>query len=320
MNESRDSSRTSRTDWTGASLAVLGFGGLVFGLIEWPKLDANRPILLATMTVGAALLVGLILVERRVEAPMVPPGLFRSRTFALANLLTLFLYGALTTVFWLVPLNLIQVQHYSATAAGAALLPFPLLLFLLSRWSGGLTASIGSRLPLTVGPIVAAIGFALYAWTGLGGSYWTTFFPAVMVLGLGMSIVVAPLTTTAMSAVDEQHAGVASGVNNAVARLAGLIAVAVFGIMLVRAFDARARPEISRLDLSSTAREAIERELPRLAGAEIPESIPDASRAAAREAIAEGFLSGFRVVMITAAILALAAAGAGVFIRDVQFK
>src|SRR5215212_7205874 len=249
---------------------------------------------------------------------MVPPALFRSRTFSLANLLTLFLYGALTTVFWLVPLNLIQVQHYSATAAGAALLPFPLLLFLLSRWSGGLTASVGSRLPLTVGPIVAAIGFVLYARTGLGGSYWTTFFPAVVMLGLGMSIVVAPLTTTAMSAVDEQRAGVASGVNNAVARLAGLIAVAVFGIMLVRAFDGTARPEIDRLALSSAARRAIERELPRLAGAEIPASIPAGPRADARRAIDEGFLSGFRLVMITAAVLALAAAAAGAFIREEQ--
>jgi hypothetical protein len=318
MSESRDRSRTSRTDWTGATLAVLGFGGLDFGLIEWPKLDANRPVLLGMMTGGAALLVALILIERRIEAPMVPPGLFRSRTFALANLLTLFLYGALTTVFWLVPMNLIQIQHYSATAAGAALLPFPVLLFLLSRWSGGLTASVGSQLPLTVGPIVAAIGFALYARTGLGGSYWTTFFPAVVVLGLGMSMVVAPLTTTAMSAVDEQRAGVASGVNNAVARLAGLIAVAVFGIMLVRAFDARARPEIGRLDLSSAARAAIGHELQRLAGAEIPESIPAAPRAAVRRAIDEGFLSGFRLVMITAAVLALGAAGAGAFIREAR--
>jgi len=242
--------------------------------------------------------------------------LFRSRTFVLANLLTLFLYGALTTVFWLVPMNLIQIQHYSATAAGAALLPFPLLLFVLSRWSGGLTASIGSRLPLTVGPIVAAIGFALYARTGLGGSYWTTFFPAVVVLGLGMSIVVAPLTTTAMSAVDEQHAGVASGVNNAVARLAGLIAIAVFGIMLVRSFDAHARPDIGRLELPSSARVTIARELPRLAGAEVPDSIAAPQRLAVRRAIDDAFVSGFRLVMITAAIFALAAAATGALIRE----
>jgi len=145
MSESRDPSRTSRIDWTGAGLAVAGLG-------------ASQPLVFVTMGCGAVSLAALVVVERRVAAPMLPIGLFRSRPFTLANLLTLFLYGALATVFWLVPLNLIQVQHYSATGTGAALLPFPILMFLLSRWSGGLAARVGSRLPLTIGPIVAAVG------------------------------------------------------------------------------------------------------------------------------------------------------------------
>jgi predicted MFS family arabinose efflux permease len=245
---------------------------------------------------------------------MLPIGLFRSRTFTLANLLTLFLYGALATVFWLVPLNLIQVQHYSATGAGAALLPVPMLMFLLSRWSGGLTARVGSRLPLTIGPIVAAVGLVLYARSGVGGSYWTTFFPAVVVLGLGMAIVVAPLTTTAMAAVEAQHAGVASGVNNAVARVAGLIAIAVFGILLVRSFDVRVRAALDRLGLPAAARTAIDRELPKLAGAEIDAPIESAQRVAARRAMDESFVSAFGLVMMAAAAVALAAALAGALI------
>jgi EmrB/QacA subfamily drug resistance transporter len=316
MIESRDTSRTSRVDWAGAGLAVVGLGGVVFALLEWPQ-PASRPLVYATMGCGVAALAALVVVERRVPGPMLPLGLFQSRTFALANLLTLFLYGALMTAFWLVPLNLIQVQHYSAAAAGAALLPFPLLMFLLSRWSGGLVARVGSRLPLTIGPIVAATGLALYARAGIGGSYWTAFFPAVVVLGLGMAIVVAPLTTTAMTAVEAEHAGVASGVNNAVARVAGLIAIAVFGIMLVRSFDARATTALDRLQLPAPARTAIDQELPKLAGAEIDAAVDVPQRVAARRAIDESFVAAFSVVMIAAAVVALAAAASGALIRPV---
>jgi len=315
MDESRDPSRSSRIDWAGAALAVLGLGGVVFALLEWPRLDADRVLVRAAMLGGVASLAALVVVERSVPGPMLPIGLFRSRTFSLANLLTLFLYGALATVFWLVPLNLIQVQHYSTTAAGAALLPFPVLMFLLSRWSGGLTARVGSRLPLTIGPIVAALGLALFARLGIGGSYWTTFFPAVAVLGFGMAIVVAPLTTTAMTAVEAQHAGVASGVNNAVARIAGLIAIAGFGLLLVRSFDVRVSAALDRLDPPAAARTAIDRELPKLAGAEIPPAIESPQRVAARRAIDESFVSAFGVVMMSAAAVALAAAVAGAFIR-----
>jgi EmrB/QacA subfamily drug resistance transporter len=316
MKESRDVSRTSRIDWSGAGLAVLGLGSIVFALLEGPRPGVNRPLLLATMAGGFTLLVAFVAVEHRVAEPMLPLVLFRSRVFTLANLLTLLLYGALSTVLWVVPLDLIQVQRYTATEAGAALLPFPVLMFLLSRWSGGLVARVGSRLPLTIGPMVAATGLALYARPAIGGSYWTTFFPAVAVLGLGMAVVVAPLTTTAMGAVEAQHAGVASGVNNAVARVAGLLAIALFGILLVRTFHARIEPALDRLELPAAVRTAVEGELPKLAGAEIDAPMESAQQTAVRRTIDESFISAFRLVMIAAAAVALAAALVGAGIRQ----
>jgi EmrB/QacA subfamily drug resistance transporter len=313
MTESRDPSRTSRTDWSGAALAVLGLGGIVFGLLEWPPLGPGHPLVLGALAIGVVSLALLFVVERRVENPMVPLALFRSRTFTLTNALTLLLYAALSMVMFLVPLNLIQVQHYTATAAGAALLPFPLIMFALSRWSGGLVARTGSRLPLTVGPAIAALGLALYARPGIGGSYWMTFFPAVVVLGFGMAVTVAPLTTTVMGAVDPRHAGVASGVNNAVARVAGLVAIAVFGVMLARTFEAQVRPRLEALALPRSAGGDLDRELPKMAGADLSQlsSVPPAQRIQVRTIIDEGFVFAFRVIMIGTAALALAAAAAG---------
>lgn len=315
MDESHDPSRTARIDWTGATLAVLGLGGLVFGLLEWPPLGPGHPLVLGTLIAGAISLVLFIGVERRSSNPMMPLDPFRSPAFTRANLLTLLLYAALGVILFLVPLNLIQVQGYTATQAGAALLPFPVIMFAMSRWSGGLVGRVGSRLPLTVGPALAAIGVAMCAGPGIGGSYWTTFFPPVVVLGVGMAITVAPLTTTAMGAVDPRHAGVASGINNAVARVAGLLAIAVFGVLLARTFEAQVKPALNALGLRASTRATIDRELPKMAGADVDTVDAPASRTSIREAIDRSFVSAFRVVMLAAAALAVGAALVGATIR-----
>lgn len=306
--ESRDEDANTTLDWRGAALATLGLGTLVYGLIESSRLGFGHPLVLATLIGGALSLAGFFLVEARSPSPMLPLALFRSRNFSGANLLTLFLYTALGGGMFFFPLNLIQVQGYSATAAGAAWLPFILILFLLSRWSGGLVKAYGAKVPLIAGPGIAALGYALFMVPGVGGSYWTTFFPAMVVLGLGMAVSVAPLTTTVMNAVPEKRAGVASGVNNAVSRIGGLLGVAVLGIVIVYTFNHELDRRLAPMDLAPEVRRSIDNQRVRLAGAELPSGIDERTRVALRQAIEEAFVFGFRRVMLTSMVLALMSA------------
>ncbi len=305
--ESRD--EMSKTlDWRGAILVTIGLGSLVYGLLESSHLSITDPLILTALGAGIAALTGFLVTEATVPFPMMPLQLFRSSTFSGANLLTLFLYSALGGVLFFFPFNLIQVQGYSATAAGAAFLPLILLMFLLSRWSGGLVSSYGAKRPLIIGPAVAAVGFALFAIPGIGGSYWVTFFPAVLVLGLGMAISVAPLTTTIMSTVKSQQAGVASGINNAVARTAGLLSIALLSPLVASIFNRDLDRRLVQLHISPAIQHLLAPERIKLAGAQVPLGLDVAVSAALRNAIAESFVSSFRAVMIIAMVLAITSA------------
>lgn len=307
MPESRDPA-AQRVDWLGATLAALGLGSLVFGLIEAPERGWSDPLILLTLGAGVLLLISFVMVEKRIQAPMMPLGLFRSRTFSGANLLTLLLYAALGGALYFVPFVLIQVQGYSSTEAGAALLPFVLLMFALSRWSGGLIGRFGAKTPLVVGPLIVAGGFALFAVPGIEGSYWSTYFPAVVVLGLGMAITVAPLTTAVMSAVDDRRSGIASGVNNAVSRTASLLAIAIFGVVVATVFKSELGNRLHDLGLDPETRAAVEIQSDDLAAAEAPPTVDVQTRTAIDEAIDRSFLGGFRLAMLVASAMAIASA------------
>jgi len=297
-----------RIDWSGALLATVGLGGLVAGFMESVNLGWRSPLVCASLILGVACLIALVVVEGSVTSPMLPLALFESRSFTGANLLTLFLYAATGIFFFLFPLNLIQVQSSSATAAGAALLPFILLMFVLSLWSGGLVARYGPRIPLIAGPLIVSVGFALFAVPSVGESYWKAFFPAIVVLGFGTSITVAPLTTVVMNSVDLDRVGSASGINNAVARVAGVLAIAVFGIVMVKAFGSELNRSLAHLSLSPAVLRQIHSEEIKLAGLQVPVGLNPSTSAEINESVNEAFVFGFRIVMLACAGLSLASA------------
>jgi EmrB/QacA subfamily drug resistance transporter len=312
--ESRDETASRNLDWSGAALATFGLGAITYALIDYSSgvssggssgdsfvAYGHEAVVWGLGVAGIGALLLFLVVESRSPAPMVSLHLFRSRDFSGANLLTFMLYAPLGGMLFFFPLDLIQVQHYTATEAGGALLPFILLIFLLSRWSGGLVARYGARLPLTIGSLVAAAGFALFLRPGIGGSYWSTFFPAVIVLGIGMAMVVAPLTTAVMESIPSEEAGVASGVNNAVSRIASLLAVAVFGLVLSAGFNRALDRSLAQMQLSTSLRQSVDMQRSKLAGAEIGDL-------RVQRAFDEAFVSGYREVIWVSVVLALLSA------------
>jgi len=305
--ESRDEG-ARKLDLPGAALATVGLGGIVFGFLESSKLGLGDPWVIGSLVVGAAALAAFIVVEARSREPMMPLSLFRSRNFTGANTFTLLLYLALSGALFFLPFNRIYVQGYSATAAGAAVVPAIGLMFFLSRYTGGLTDRFGARLPLVLGPAIAALGFALFAVPGIGGSYWTTFFPAAVVLGIGLSVLVPAVTTVALNSVEGKHSGLASVINNTFSQTAALLAIAVLGVLMFATFESNLDGRLMDLDLPSEARQQLEEEKINLAAVEVPEGLEAELTTTVERAVDEAFVSGYRVVMLAAATLALVSA------------
>jgi EmrB/QacA subfamily drug resistance transporter len=228
--ESRDED-TQALDWPGALAAAASLGVLTYGLTAAPG-SGWTTLTWSLIAAGVALFGAFLIIEQRSRMPMMPLALYRSRAFSTLNAMTFLLYFALGGALFLLPFELIRVDGYSATAAGAALIPFALVMGLFSSAAGTLASHVGNRAQLAVGPIIAGIGIAWLGWTNPGGDYSTTRLPALLVLAIGMTLTVGPLTAAVMSAAQGHHTGLASGVNNAVARVAGLLAVAVVTLIV----------------------------------------------------------------------------------------
>jgi EmrB/QacA subfamily drug resistance transporter len=311
--ESRDPDANQALDWPGTILAFLSLGSLAYGLIAWPSSGLTDGLVLTSLFAGSALFVAFLWVEHQSPAPILPLALFRSRTFSAVNLLTLLLYAALGGALFFLPFALIQVHGYPATLAGAAFLPFTIIMAGLSRWAGGLLDRFGARLPLVVGPAIAALAFGVLALTISHGSYLMVLVP-IVILGIGMVISVAPLTTTVINSVPTHQAGVASGINNAVASVANLLAVAILGAVALAIHDHDLDRQLQTTGLSAGVRQGIEIARGTFVVEPALSGIQGSDRQVAETIIKGSLAEGIQFVMLIAAGLALAGAAAGALI------
>ena len=306
--ESFGESADQSVDWIGAVLAVVGLGALSFGLIYGGKFGFSQALGAGAVVGGVGALIAFVVAQARVRAPMMPLGMFKSKNFAGANLLTVLLYAPLGGGTLFLPIIMIEVYGYSALAAGAAYLPVVFLLATISRFAGGMINRTGATIPLVVGPTIAALGWAYFALPYFSGSYWTTFLPGFLLLGLGMSIAVAPLTTVVMTSFDQGKAGVASGINNAASRASGLVAVALFGALVTLIFNAELATALVGIDLPAAALAALDAQDNLLTAAQIPDGLAPEMADQLGTAIDESFLAGYRAAMWLSAVLAAASA------------
>lgn len=303
--ESRNAHADPRIDWAGAVCITLGLGGVIFGLIEGPTIGWRTVAVWLALVLGVISLAAFVAIELRSAHPMVPLGLFRSRKFSATNLATLAIYAAFNGALFFTVLDLQQIQGYSAFAAGLALLPISSVLLALSRRSGSVADRVGPRLPMTVGPLLVTLGYLLLLRMSPGVSYPAVVLPAVLVLALGMVITIAPLTTAVMSAVDVDYTGTASGINNAVSRVAAALAIAGLGVLIAVAFSGALDARLPALPISAQARAQLHGDEAKLGATTVPPDVHGAAAAAVQHAIDDAFTAAFRAVMLVCAVLAL---------------
>jgi len=317
VRESSDPDAPRGIDWLGIALSAIGLGGPVFALIEQPTHGWGDPLVWAPLLAGVACFALFLLYEARARHPMLDLALFRIRNFAVANLTTLAAYAGLIGGLFFVGLFLQQVVGYSALEAGLATTPISVLLFVLSPRFGRLASGTGPRLPMTVGPIVGGLGLLLMLRVGADADYLTDVFPAVVVFGLGLSATVAPLTATVLDSVQERRVGIASGVNNGVSRVAGLLAIAVLGAVISAQFGADLDSELGTRPLSPAGEQAIGDAKAQPLGLPKTADLARAEATRLREASRSASTSAFHLGVLLAALLMIAGGiASGVGIED----
>jgi EmrB/QacA subfamily drug resistance transporter len=318
--ETRDEEAPRQIDIPGVALVATGLGLLTFGAIQLGATvhsTTQTALAISAIVAGVAALIAFVFVEARSTHPLVRLDLFRSRVFTGTNVMCVFLYGALSGALFFLPLNLIQVQGYSATIAGFALLPFSIILAILSPIMGRLVDRLGPRVPLTVGPIIVALGFVLLSLPGITSgpsAYWYTYFPGSVALGVGMGITVTPLTTAVMGSVASSHAGVASGVNNAVTRASQVLALAVLGAIALSAFSSALQSQANNLPLNAKQRQELVQGAGGLGDTPIPPGLDQSAQQKTQDAIDQAFVQMFRLISLIAAGMALLAGALAWFI------
>ncbi|HNP18109.1 MAG TPA: MFS transporter [Fulvivirga sp.] len=294
-------------DLWGAITVTLGLAGITFGFIESPKYGFEHLIIITSLALGTIFIVLFLIIQKKSKHPMMPLTLFKSRVFSSANLLTLFLYATLGGVLFFAPLNFIQIQGYTELQAGLSMLPVVILISTISPFMGKYVDLHGSRTPLIVGPMIVGCGFFFFSFAGITAGvqdYWTTYFPAFVLLGIGLGSTVAPLTTAVMGSVPEGSIGVASGINNAVARTAGVLAVALIGSFVLFSFKGYVYDQIKTMSFTPEVEQAVISASSNLGAAVPPEFVSNDDKRAITDLFHNSFVASFDRAVYIGAIMA----------------
>jgi EmrB/QacA subfamily drug resistance transporter len=321
VEESSDPDAFRGIDWTGIVLSAAGLGGPVFALIEQPTHGWSDPLVWVPLLAGVACFAAFLLYEARARHPMLDLGLFRIRNFAVANLTTLAAYAGLIGGLFFVGLYLQQVVGYTALEAGLATTPISILLFVLSPRFGRLASGTGPRLPMTAGPIVGGLGLLLMLRVGSNADYLADVLPAILVFGLGLAATVAPLTATVLDSVEERRVGIASGVNNGVSRVAGLLAIAVLGAVISAHFGTVLDADLGARPLGPAAARTVADAKAQPLAVPATKRLPPGEAARVRSAAADASTAAFHLGVLIAALLMIAGGiASGLGIQDPRRK